>query len=166
MLFSDAYDVIIYVDGFQVPDVAHENVWRNMVDNMETAIIQAPHDVNKCIYAEHNAIVHARKDTREKMQAVTQYIRSTTFPANYGMFWNGCYIFNVKKHDKNSELRTQCVLEVWARLWRDMLVYTYRDQSLLMFEIWKHKVSQGVWGKAPLNKLVKMVDSNRNHVYI
>jgi hypothetical protein len=87
------------------------------------------------------------------MVKVSKYVKTMGCPLDLGLLWNGCYIYNSKSRD---------VQKVWDNMWFDMLVYTYRDQALLMFEIWRNN-SFKIWGKAPLNTLVLAVDSDGNH---
>lgn len=154
------YDVVIYVDGFQAPDARKESVWRELVEELMAnaasySLIQCPHPKNTCIYTELAEIVSARKDTRESMMGVFNFLKSEGYPEGRGLFWNGCYVLNNK---------CPLIKKVWGSLWSDMLRLTYRDQSLMMYELWKHDMvgRVKVWY---LENIVMKVFSNWQHVY-
>lgn len=156
------YDVAIYVDGFQVPHPELRHEWWRFVralcddpDPKTPRLVHSPHHANKCIYDEQRAIVRSNKDTAARMSAVTAYVRSHGYPANAGLLWNGCYIYR---------LGCPKIKALFDSLWEDMVVFTYRDQSLYMFEIWKTGAFSSI-GAAPLDKMVMSVDTNHNHVY-
>lgn len=158
ILFNE-YDIIIYVDGFQAPDYDKKDEWIQLTNQLvqeEYSILQGFHskDIN-CIYKEHSNIIKCNKDTYQNILKVTKYVKVMGYPENNGLFWNGCYIY---------KSRSKEIQKVWADLWADMLLYTYRDQSLLMFEIWRNNAFN-LWGNAPLHDIIKNVDSDRNHTY-
>ncbi len=160
--FSD-YDFVIWVDGWQVPDFNKKDNWYFIIKDMfnkynnndpkTPLIVNDIHKKNKCIYEEHDAIVFCHKDTNVNMLKVSKYVKTMGYPKDLGLFWTGCYIYKT-----NSKL----IQQVFKNLWEDMLLYTYRDQALLMFEIWRNK-SLNNWGNAPLNNLIKAVDTDGNH---
>ncbi len=156
------YDAIIYVDGFQVPDVRFAEIWTSLVNlvsltTSSVGLIQAPHHKNTCIYQELQDIVGCKKDSAIKMAGVEKFLRSVQYPENLGLLWNGCYVVNVAN---------ESVHKVWQHLWRDMIKLTYRDQSLMMYELWLHaKEMEGVLQKFPLDHCVRALDTNTNHVY-
>lgn len=165
VLFKDTYDVAIYVDGWQIPNPKHQDVWckyaRQVMDpSNPICIIQCPHPVNQCIYNELTSIVNARKDTFEKMAGLRMYLQSQNFPTNQGLFWNGCYLFAVKKQNKKLQ-------QVMQDLWNDMILYTYRDQSMYMYHLWKNNAMYLVGKAHDLEDIVSTVDptANLNHNY-
>jgi len=157
------YDFVIWVDGWQVPDYKSKTVWFSLIDDMwhnyknnnpdRYLIINDIHHKNKCIYEEHKDIVFCKKDTEYNMFKVSKHIKLMGCPENLGLFWTGCYIYKTK---------SQIIQKVFKNLWEDMLLYTYRDQALLTYEIWRNNAFNN-WGKASLNKLVKPVDTDKNH---
>lgn len=156
-VFGDMYDVAIYVDGFQVPNPKMAEQWRALAEDvMRDGIIQSPHQARDCTYAEADAIVQVNKDTRQRMEAVKIMLRSQGFPQNLGLYWNGCYVY---------KLNTPAVQKLRADLWRDMLIYTYRDQALMMYELWKNDMI-GQVRKHNLASMVVNVDSDANHRYV
>jgi hypothetical protein len=153
------YDYIIYVDGFQVPDVSKLYEWYGLIQYLskqKKSIIQSAHNTQNCIYQQHRAIVSCKKDTRDAMNKTTAYLKSMGFPENKSLMWNGCYIYKA---------RTAIIQKVWNDLWKDMLQYTYRDQALLMYEIWKNDALEE-WAICNLYRMVCRVDSDQNHVYV
>jgi hypothetical protein len=157
-LFPD-YDYIIYIDGFQVPDISKLKEWQILIQQFSTqnkSIIQSLHNKQNCIYKEHNIIIQCKKDTKEAMNKTTVYLKSMGFPENKSLMWNGCYIYKA---------RSPVIQKVWNDLWEDMLIYTYRDQALLVYEIWKNNAFDE-WIIHNLYNMVINVDSNHNHVYV
>ena len=153
------YDYIIYVDGFQVPNISKMEEWFTVIrqfSNKNESIIQSLHNKHSCIYKEHQSIVINKKDTQDAMDKTSAYIRSMGFPENKILLWNGSYIYKA---------RCPIVQKVWNDLWNDMLIYTYRDQALLVYEIWKNDAFNK-WYIHNLHNMVGNVDSNRNHVYL
>jgi hypothetical protein len=158
---SAQYDVAIYVDGFQVPNAQYANIWRQyatyVADPANPPLIQCPHPANDCIYKELVSIVNARKDTAPRMDAVRQYLKTAGFPTGIGLLWNGCYVTRLADGGRISQL--------WRSLWEDMLIFTYRDQSLWMYQLWRHNAIDLIT-RAPLDQYVAQIDSNLNHVYL
>ena len=157
-LFPD-YDYIIYVDGFQVPNISKLGEWYNLIQqfsNQHKSIIQSSHNKYNCIYKEHREIVACKKDKEDTMNKVTAHLKSMGFPENKSLMWNGCYIYKA---------RSAIIQKVWNDLWSDMLLYTYRDQALLVYEIWRNDAVDA-WDIYNLYNMVLDVGSNRNHVYV
>lgn len=159
-MFFPTHDVAIYVDGCQVPDADKRQLWWRCVlevVNDDTAqIVMSKHHANTCVYKELQDIVLYKKDTHVRMSAVNLYLESSGLPRNYGLLWNGCYVFNMSN---------TLIQKAMHELWEDMIIHTYRDQSLFMFHLWKNEAGK-CFKIAPLDKLITNVDNNTNHVYI
>jgi hypothetical protein len=154
-LFSE-YDVAIWIDGWQIPDFNQLEKWNNILNslnNQQYEIILDLHEKNKCIYKEHKDIVFCQKDTYENMCQVSKYIELEGFPKDFGLYWTGCYVYKIG---------SKSVQKVLNNLWDDMRLYTYRDQALLTFEIWR-ETDLNVWGTAKLKQMVKSVYTDKNH---
>jgi hypothetical protein len=156
-LFNN-YDLAIWVDGWQIPDFNKVDKWTDIIKSFSNKthnydIVLDFHKKNKCIYEEHDSIVFCQKDTYINMLKTTKYIKSMGCPKDFGLYWTGCYIYKIGSIP---------IQKVFKNLWEDMLLYTYRDQALLTFEIWRNDEFE-VWGKAPLNNLIIAVDSDKNH---
>jgi hypothetical protein len=155
-LFPD-YDYVIWIDGWQVPDFSKKDKWNELLTNIAehpTAhMIHDKHTKNTCIYQEHQSIIFCEKDTYVNMLKVSKYIKTMGCPQNLGLFWTGCYIYKPGSNLLHRSLQN---------LWEDMMLYTYRDQALLMFEIWRNDAFK-VWDTQPLSKLVAAVDTDGNH---
>lgn len=156
-LFSD-YDLAIWIDGWQIPDYNKINNWYKLVNSFSNNennydILLDQHKKNKCIYEEHKAIVFCQKDTELNMLKTTKYVKIMGCPKDIGIYWTGCYIYKIG---------SKSIQKVLKNLWEDMLLYTYRDQALLTFEIWRNN-DGAKWGKAPLNDMVMGVDTDKNH---
>ena len=155
------YDVIIYVDGFQVPDAKHIDTWNRLVNlvgdpTYPISIIQQLHNERTCIYDELDAIVKCKKDTKENMVNVCNFLRIEQFPQKFGLLWNGCYVLD--NHCK--KLKT-----VFETLWNNMLSLTYRDQSLYMHAIWKEGANSCI-GQIKLEPIIISFHTSSHHVYI
>lgn len=154
------YDVVIYVDGFQAPNPAFSKLWMRLATdvfdhNVPFSVVQSPH-ANSCIYKELNAIVIARKDTRARMDNILTFLNSVGYPRNYGLYWNGCYVVNN---------RCKRIKKVWSDLWSDMIKFTYRDQALMMYELWKNNEESLVYAH-DLYSMVSHVYNDAKHRYV
>ena len=154
------YDIAIYVDGFQCPNIAYMNDWCGAAEyliNNNKPIFHCKHECNACIYKELIDVVKCQKDVAERTDIVKQFLLSHDYPHNLGLFWNGCYMLNIK-HSQNIE-------KVWKTLWDDMIKFTYRDQTLLMFEYWKMGIRDDLL-VVDLRKMIKNIDHGLNHMYV
>lgn len=167
--FLKEYDVVIYVDGFQIPNPIFENKWKKLADRVYDSknppLILAHHySTIKCSYYEMQLIVMCKKDTFENMKRTHDYLRSKNFPEQYGIFWNGCFIY--RQNDPTP-------IKIWKSLWNEMCIFTYRDQALLPYNIWK-LIKQGeisndiesIFSLEDLDSIIVKTDSNSNHVYV
>lgn len=164
-LFSD-YDFAIWIDAWQVPDVKALNTWNDIINKMHLIsdnnpcenkyhIAFSPHPKNNCTYKEHKSIIDCRKDTYINMLRTTKYIKTMRFPENQGLVWTGCYIYKIG---------STVLLTVFNNLWNDMLLYTYRDQALIMFELWRNNNPLFLKIQTFATILIS-VDSDQNHIY-
>ena len=156
-LFSN-YDVAIWVDGWKIPDFNQVDNWYTLVDSVYNQtnsydIVFDKHDKNKCVYEEHKSIIFCEKDTYSNILKTTKYVKTMGFPTDYGVFWTGCYIYRIG---------SKYVGKVMKDLWDDMLIYTYRDQALLTYEIWRN-AALDIWGTAPLARMVIPICTDQNH---
>lgn len=157
----EGYDVLIYVDGFQAPIPEAEHDWTRLIslvmdDNNDAVVVHSPHPKNTCIYQETREIVSARKDTNERMKNVEMFLKSVGYPAYRGLFWNGCYILNA---------RNKHIPEIWEDLWQHMIKFSYRDQSLYKYVLWKNNADALVH-VYPLTRIVMDIcHTNFNHTY-
>lgn len=162
-LLGGSYTVIIYVDAFQMVDATSEQKVRNWIEMATTVyndsdrgLMMCKHPIDDCIYKELAHIVLAHKDVTRRMQIVNDFLRSQGFPANAGLLWNGCYIVN-----------TSCpwVKDVWAKLWDHMRMFTYRDQSLHVFELWCAGALNKIFVTDLASNIIDL-DTNSNHEYV
>jgi hypothetical protein len=162
-IFLKDYDVVIYVDGFQIPNPENKNTWINLVNRVALStnpplIIADHYSPKKCAYLEMKLIVQAKKDTMENMKNLYYSFRSVNYPDDFGLFWNGCFIY--RQHDQRP-------IPIWEELWTYMIKWTYRDQALYPFIMWKQKVdAKKLFYLADLDKIVTKTDSNHNHIYV
>jgi hypothetical protein len=162
-IFGD-YDIVIWVDGWQIINYNKineiyeliNNTWKDLQVNDSIVLLQDIHPKNNCIYDEHKYIIECKKDTYFNILKVTKYIKTMRCPKDIGLYWTGCYIYKTN---------SQIFQNISNDLWNDMLLYTYRDQALLTYELWRNNALDK-WKPTPLNKLVIAVDTNNNHHYI
>jgi hypothetical protein len=156
-LFNN-YDIAIWIDAWQIPDYNKIDKWLDIIKSFSNNehkydMVLDFHKKNKCIYEEHKSIVFCKKDTDISMLKVSKYIKVAGFPKDFGLYWTGCYVYKIG---------SKSIQKVLNNLWEDMLIYTYRDQALLTYEIWRNNKCD-LWGTAPLNDIVIAVDTDINH---
>lgn len=148
------YDVVIYVDGLQAPDATKIGEWRRLLaelrnPNTTCTIIQSIHNRNNCIYDELNSIVSSRKDTRTRIDNLKTYLMSVGYPHNNGLYWNGCYVLD-NRNDKMKRLMSD--------VWDDVIKFTYRDQALYMYQVWKHDAKDMIMAHSLEDMIIKTLD--------
>ena len=89
------------------------------------------HSQRNCIYQECDAIVGCRKDTRENMNKVINFLRQNNMPEKYGLNESGL-ILRCLKNDK-----LNVFLEEFFNL---ILKFSYRDQAMLSYMFWKYNI--------------------------
>jgi hypothetical protein len=158
-LFSD-YDLAIWIDGWQIPDYNKKEelltLCNELLNQNKVDILLEEHNKNKCIYDEHQSIIFCQKDSYENMFKVSKYVKVMGCPMNVGVFWTGCMIYKIG---------SKKIQDIVKYLWIDMCLYTYRDQALLTFEIWRTNGFDN-WGKVNLSNLVIATYTDKNHIYI
>lgn len=122
------FDYMIWVDAHAY---LKKQYWLKLLPCLlqeKTAYWTLPHPSRKCIYEELKAIVACKKDSQTHMMRVKQFLESQKFPRNEGLYHNGCFFRSLNNEKLNS---------VMDLLWLSMRQYTYRDQALLKYAMWK-----------------------------
>jgi hypothetical protein len=117
------YDKAIYVDAWLNP-----NVNKNW-DSLEEDFYLKKHKRRDCIYDELRAIVKFGRDSKESMDKVESFLKLEKFPKNYGL-WETQIQLRSLKNDK--------VNKICEELYSLMKNFSYRDQSLLSYVLWKN----------------------------
>jgi len=125
------YDIAIYVDAYLSPIVMDWNKYIDKLkpDGIGNGIILMRHSRRNCIYDECSAISNCRRDTKENMDNVITFLKENNMPKKYGLSEGGLSI----RHLKNNDFNSLC-----DELFTLMLRFTYRDQALLSYVLWKN----------------------------
>lgn len=128
------YDIAIYVDAYMMPNP--KIIWDDYINklNLSTiadSIILMKHSQRNCIYQECDAIVGCRKDSRNNMNKVLEFLKKENMPHNYGLSECGLIL----RYLKNDELN-----KFTEEFFNLMLEFTYRDQALLSYMFWKYDI--------------------------
>lgn len=154
------YDVVIYTDGMYAVNASCEAEWRRLADLVHSgaySIIQQKHQHRACAYAESDAIVDCRKDTRPRMDAVKAHMSASHYPPRSGLYWNAVYVLNN---------RCELIKQAWAELWEDMKRMSYRDQPLYAFHVWKHGLKDRIHLATLEPMLSTQVHTDVHHHYL
>lgn len=128
------YDIAIYVDAYLSPNSSvNWSLYINKlgISDITLGFILMKHPHRNCIYVECDAIVKCRKDTRENMNKVIEFLNDNNMPTNYGLSEGALFM----RHLKNEYFNELC-----EELYVLMKKFTYRDQALLSYIFWKHNV--------------------------
>ena len=155
---SNKYDIMIYVDGFYSPNIKYN--WEKIFNLYEkkkfNGIILKKHPTNNCIYKECVRAVKAKKIGLRKMAILYNYLKKNKMPKNRGLFENNLIIKSLKNNKLNK------LLEI---LFNHMLKFSYRDQTLLTYILWKYKYKNLLYLEPNKKYLVQSGKSSK-HKYI
>tara|TARA_Y100001937_G_C7134012_1_gene339013 strand:+ start:4557 stop:5252 length:696 start_codon:yes stop_codon:yes gene_type:complete len=118
------YDTAIYVDSYIEPNI--NKPWDILDKNF---INLKPHKRRNCVYKEFRYIVKFARDTKENMQKVKDFLESERFPENFGLWENNVFLRPLKDPKVN---------KICEELYDLMKIYSYRDQTLLSYVLWKN----------------------------
>ncbi len=126
------YDIIIYCDAYLRP-INQLNIWTQLVQqtlNSPNGLVQSKHPIRNCPYAECLECITAKKDTKERLHKTIKMFEGEKIPKNCGLWENVSFCY----HTKNVKVQT-----LFDNLWKlyDKHEYTYRDQPLYQFIIYK-----------------------------
>lgn len=125
ILFPD-YEESIYVDGNI--DIQTDLLF-NLIDKKD--IIKIPIHAGDCIYDECHNITKKRKDTKENVKKIIDFLQKENFPKHYGLNEN-CIIY--RKHNNK---KIVAIMEMW---WNFISNYSKRDQLSLSYILWKFDI--------------------------
>lgn len=154
------YDVVIYTDGMYAVNAGFEAEWRRLAELVHSgtySIVQQKHQHRVCAYAESDAIVDCRKDTRPRMEAVKAYMAGAKYPRASGLYWNAVYVLNN---------RCERVKQAWRDMWEDMKRLSYRDQPLYAFHVWRHGLADRIHLATLEPMLLTLVHTDVHHHYL
>lgn len=130
--FSD-YDYSIYVDGNIVIVADMVPLINQMSEDQIIGIHR--HDRRDCAYTEMETFKHIPRLQKHYENAKVQMneYRKEGFPEHYGLFENPIII---RKHNDSF---CKDIMSLW---WKQLTVYSMRDQISLPYVLWKMNVSQ------------------------
>lgn len=155
---KNKYDIMIYVDGYLSPNIKFN--WNKIFNLYKlkkfNGIIFKKHPKRNCIYDECIAVYKSKKISYHKINILNSYLKKEKMPKNYGLFENNIIIkpLNNKKLNKILEL-----------LFYYMLRFSYRDQTLLTYILWKFKFKNYLCLK-PNGKYYIKSGKSGNHKYV
>jgi hypothetical protein len=118
------YNTAIYVDSYIEPNI--NKPWDTLDEN---AINLKPHKRRNCVYKEFRYIVRFARDTQEKMDKVKDFLRAENFPEDFGLWENNVFLRPLKNKGVN---------KICEELYNLMKIYSYRDQALLSYVLWRN----------------------------
>lgn len=122
------YDMIVYVDGIYVPNTQRD--WNQVYDNVKKyGLVQKKHKQNKDAYEECACIVKHRKDSKERMSNMIQFLETNNYP-------NGQFISenNIFAYDMNN----QKIIDIYNFFWENYTKnISHRDQPMWSYSLWK-----------------------------
>ena len=113
------------------------------------------HPDRNSINSEIDAVIVARKDTKEKALFLRERYKNISYPDNNGLSENNIII---RKHNNKSCIK---LMENW---WEEIRKYSHRDQLSLSYIIWKTGIkvkylSKGIfWENINLTSHAKLIN--------
>ena len=118
------YETAIYVDSYMEPNI--NKPWADLDKNL---LNLKPHKRRSCVYDEFSYIVRFARDTKENMEKVKEFLKGEDFPENFGLWENNVFL---------RPLKNERVNKICEELYDLMKIYSYRDQTLLSYVLWKN----------------------------
>ena len=119
IVFPD-YKYSLYIDGnIQIISDVTEYVYHLG----ESGIAMHMHSSRDCVYEEANAVLQAKKETRENIERHVKYLRETGFPEHYGLL--ECNVIMRNNSEKCKEVMSDWWTEYQTRSKRDQLSFPY-----------------------------------------
>ena len=147
------YDIIFYCDVLYSPN---KNVdWNFYFQKIkENGLIQRLHPVKPNIYKECSNCHRAKKDTRENMKLMANFLKEKNVPEDVIIKENTSF-----GYDPNNQKITSSYKEFWD-LYINLQI-TYRDQPLWNYILWKNKLNPYLD-----SKLHKLFSRDRNLLFL
>ena len=128
LVFPD-YKYSIYIDG-NIQIITDLTEYINCISS-ECGLAAHFHSCRDCVYEESKAIIFAKKETKENMQAHLEHLEKSGFPRKYGML--EC---NVLAREHNDFCKK--IMEEW---FSEFMSYSKRDQISLPFVLYNNHIS-------------------------
>lgn len=118
------YDTAVYVDSYMEPNA--NKPWSTLD---KKNINLKPHKKRNCVYKEFKYIVRFARDTQENMNKIKNFLKEEGFPEDFGLWENNVFLRPLKNNKVN---------KICEELYDLMKIYSYRDQTLLSYILWKN----------------------------
>ena len=127
------YDIIFYCDALYSPNkkINWEFYFQKIKEN---GLIQRLHPVKPNIYKECSNCHRAKKDTRNNMKLMANFLKEKNVPENVIIKENTSF-----GYDPNNKKITSSYKEFWD-LYINLQI-TYRDQPLWNYILWKNNLN-------------------------
>lgn len=156
--YLNDYDIMLWIDSYLSPNVNFN--WNSVLSEYENnefkGLFFKKHIKRKCIYQECRACVSAKKASNEMMSRTIKFLNKEKMPYNYGLYETGIYV----RYLKNNELNL--LLE---NLFSKLLKYSYRDQTILTYILWKNNYKAVKSLNNIGNEMVNKSGTKGEHIY-
>jgi len=131
----------------------------------KNGIVQSPHPIRKCPYAECQEVVKSKKDSEENIKKTLQLFKENKLEKNCGLWENVCFCYHTR--NKNVQMLFNKLWEIYSSE-----KYSHRDQPLYMLAIHLTGIKpekargQGDKRQGYMRKLVKNSGKSGVHVYV
>jgi hypothetical protein len=119
------YDVAIWLDAYLAPNLSSTNLlqqWIPQAYTAKAAVIHRKHDARNCVWDECKAVVDAKRDTPEHVEALKRRLTAAQMPKQFGLFDTNMMI---KFH------KQKVCQEISEAIWSSLQVDTHRDQLVV-----------------------------------
>lgn len=123
--FLEDYDVAVWLDAYLAPNLSSTNLlqqWIPQAYAAKAAIIHRKHDARNCVWDECKAVVDAKRDTPEHIEALKRRLTAVNMPKQFGLFDTNMMI---RFHKQKS---CQDISDV---VWSSLQIDTHRDQLIV-----------------------------------
>ena len=124
-ILLEEYDVAVWIDAHLAPNLsstAFLQQWIPQAYTSKMSILHRKHDVRQCVWDECKAVVDAKRDTPEHVEALKRRLTAIQMPKQFGLF------------DTNMMIRfhKQKVCQIISEeVWKSLQVDTHRDQLVV-----------------------------------
>lgn len=121
------YDESVYVDG-SVELLLDITQWIKQISTDGKSVYIPTHPQRNCIYKETKACVMLKKDSKENIDKIVDFLKKQHFPQNQGLVQS-----NIIYRKHNDEYCIRLMNEWWDVLSK----YSHRDQLSFNYVLWK-----------------------------
>jgi hypothetical protein len=140
--YLEDYDIVVCLDAYIAPSlIAADKLyqWVTLMKEKDAVIFHRNHEYRTCIWDECDAVIQARRDTPEHVQAIKKVLQMSNMPVNYGLYDTNIVI---KFH---KDIRMKRISE---EIMNYLEQYTTRDQLVVTLVYYLQKFAN--YGTADL----------------